>query len=233
MIVHLNHPNFGYAVTAEDLARLVGEQFFEVYNGHPSVNNSGDRAHAGTERIWDIVLTRRLAELHLPIMYGLATDDSHEYHNIPSRASEPGRGWVMVLTNQLTAEALIESLEAGRFYASSGVTLKRIATSSESFAVEIDPVEGETYTIEFIGTRRGYDATSHPVLNEEGQEIRATRRYSHEVGETFAKVEGTEGVYRFEGNEVYVRARITSSAEHPNPAEPGEPQRAWCQPVIP
>ena len=232
MIIHLNHPNFGYAVTAEDLARLVGERFFEVYNGYPGVHNSGDEEHADTERVWDIALTRRLAELRLPLMYGLATDDSHEYHNIPSRASEPGRAWVMVLTKQLTANALIESLEAGRFYSSSGVTLKRIETSSEIFSVEIEPVEGESYTIEFIGTRKGYDATSQPVLNKEGQEIRATRRYSRDVGETFAKVEGTKGVYRLKGDEIYVRARITSSAKHPNPSELGDPQLAWCQPVM-
>ncbi|MBI3863748.1 MAG: hypothetical protein HY290_17815 [Planctomycetia bacterium] len=36
MIIHLNHPNFHYAITAEDLARVRGENLFEVYNGHPS-----------------------------------------------------------------------------------------------------------------------------------------------------------------------------------------------------
>ncbi len=92
IFVHLNHPNFHYAVTAEDLMRVRGENFFEVYNGHPGVNNSGDAEHASTERIWDIVLTLRLTELNLPLMYGLAVDDGHAYHNIPSRASEPGRG---------------------------------------------------------------------------------------------------------------------------------------------
>ena len=77
-MVHLNHPNFYYAVTAEDLMQVRGEKFFEVYNGHPIVHNSGDEQHASTERIWDIVLTKRLAELDLPVMYGLATDDGHE-----------------------------------------------------------------------------------------------------------------------------------------------------------
>ena len=27
-------------------------------------------------------------------------------------------------------------------------------------------------------------------------------------------------------------ATITSSAEHPNPSELGEPQKAWCQPIL-
>ena len=79
MLVHLNHPNFGWGVTAEDLAKVRGENFFEVYNGHPGVNNQGDETHASTDRVWDIILARRLTELDLPIMYGIATDDGHSY----------------------------------------------------------------------------------------------------------------------------------------------------------
>lgn len=232
MIVHLNHPNFGYAVTAEDLAQVIGERFFEVYNGHPGVNNSGDENHVGTERMWDIVLTLRLGELDLPIMYGLATDDGHEYHNVPSRASEPGRGWVMVLTDQLSTEALIEALEAGRYYASSGVALKRIETTADSYSVEVKPKEDETYTIEFVGTRRGYDDSSEAVVDAEGKSLRATRRYSSDLGAVLLTVEGPTATYQFTGDELYVRARITSSALHPNPSERGEHQRAWCQPVV-
>ncbi len=231
MIVHVNHPNFGYAITAEDLMRVRGEKFFEVYNGHPSVNNAGDVRHAGTERIWDIILTRRLAELELPVMYGLATDDGHHYHETHSHKSNPGRGWVEVLAKELTAESLIDSLEAGQFYASTGVALRRVATSSEELTVEVKPVDGETYTIEFIGTRVGYNAASHPVKDDEGKEMRATRHYSDDIGETLATIQGTQGTYRFTGDEIYVRARVTSSAEHPSASEPGELQRAWTQPV--
>jgi hypothetical protein len=232
MIIHLNHPNFGYAVTAEDLAHIVGEKFFEVYNGHPGVNNAGDERRAGTERIWDIVLTLRLTQLDLPVMYGLAVDDGHAYHKIPSRASEPGRGWVWVLSHDLTAASLIEALEAGRFYASSGVKLKRVESSSKSLSLAIDPVPGETYTIEFIGTRDGYDRDSNPVLNPDGKEVATTRRYSDSIGEVLKTVTGTEASYEFQGNEVYVRARITSSADHPNPSHEGDKQQAWVQPVV-
>jgi hypothetical protein len=233
MIVHLNHPNFGYAVTAEDIMHIIGEKFFEVYNGHPGVHNSGDGYHASTERIWDIVLTKRLAELDLPVMYGLAVDDGHNYHGIPNRKSNPGRGWIQVLAAELTPEALIEAMEAGRFYASSGVRLRRVESSPRELAVEIDPVEGETYTIEFVGTRKGYDGESEPVLDKEGKEVLATRRYSDTIGEVLQKVEGTKASYRFQGDEIYVRARVISSALHPNPSEVGEFQKAWVQPVVP
>jgi hypothetical protein len=233
MIVHLNHPNFGYAITAEDLAHVVGEKFFEVYNGHPGVHNSGDGQHASTERIWDIVLSLRLTELGLPVMYGLAVDDGHSYHNMPSRASEPGRGWVWVLAEELTAASLIEALEAGRFYASSGVRMRRVESTDRALGVEVDVIPGETYTIEFIGTRRGFNAGSEPVLGDDGTELHTTRSYSAAVGEVLKTVTGPTARYEFTGEEIYVRARITSSALHPNPSEEGEFQRAWVQPVIP
>ena len=45
MLVHLNHPNFGYAITAEDLAAVLAERFFEVYNGHPGIKQQGNADH--------------------------------------------------------------------------------------------------------------------------------------------------------------------------------------------
>jgi hypothetical protein len=68
MFPHINHPNFNWAITAEELMRVEGERFFEVFNGHPSVRNAGDKTHASTERVWDIALTWRSAVLNLPLM---------------------------------------------------------------------------------------------------------------------------------------------------------------------
>ncbi len=232
MMVHLNHPNFVWAVRAEDIMKVIGERFFEVYNGHPGVNNKGNADRASTERIWDIVLTKRLAELQLPVMYGLAVDDGHDYHNIPSRKSEPGRGWVMVLASKLTPTSLILALEAGRFYSTSGVTLKHIESSDRGLSVEIDPEPGETYTIEFVGTRKGYNPVGTPVLDQDGKPLNTTHRYSEEIGATLAKVEGVSARYDFKGDEIYVRATITSSALHPNPSEVGDFKQAWVQPVL-
>ena len=65
MLPHLNHPNFRWAVTAEDMAPVEKLNFFEVYNGHRGVFNFGDDVHPGLDRIWDIVLTKRLVELDL------------------------------------------------------------------------------------------------------------------------------------------------------------------------
>ena len=232
MMIHLNHPNFGFGVTAEDLMQIRGENFFEVYNGHPGVNNSGTKEHASTERIWDIVNTRRLSEFRLPLLYGLATDDGHNYHKMPSRAAEPGRGWVMVLAPALEAGTLVKALEAGRFYSSSGVALASVTSSVEGLDITVQPEPEQTYVIEFIGTRRGFDATHQPVLDKTGKPMRATERYSDEIGKVFATSTGAKASYRFQADDLYVRARVTSSKKHPNPSEIGEFERAWSQPIL-
>lgn len=231
MMIHLNHPNYKYGVTAEDLMKVIGENFFEVYNGHPGVANQGDESHASTEKIWDIILTKRLAELDLPMMYGLGTDDGHNYHKIPSRASEPGRGWVVVLSKELEPEALVKAMEAGRFYASSGVKLNSVNYSDQGIQLEIDPEEGVEYTTEFIGTLEGYPKRGIPILDSRGHEINATKRYSKKIGEVLKTVKGPSAKYDFNGKEIYVRAVVRSSKLHPNPAQIGEFERAWIQPA--
>jgi hypothetical protein len=231
MLVHLNHPNYHFGITAEDLSLVRGENFFEIYNGHPDVHNEGDTDHASAPRIWDIILTRRIARFNLPLMYGLATDDGHRYHNIPSRASEPGRGWVMVLAAELTPAALIAAMERGAFYATSGVTLDRVAASSKGIEVQVAAEEGIDYTIDFIGTRAGFDPTSEAVVDEKGKPVRTTRRYSNDIGRVLESTTGTKAQYTFDDDDLYVRARVTSTKKHPNPSAPGEYERAWCQPV--
>ena len=232
MMIHLNHPNFGYAVTAEDLMRVRGEKFFEVYNGHPGVNNSGNAEHASTERMWDIILTKRLGEFQLPVMYGLATDDGHNYHGIPSRKSEPGRGWVMVLAEALDPESIIPAMERGDFYSTSGVMLSKVTSSSLGLSVEVKSEPGVNYRIEFIGTESGYDKTSEPVLDKKGNEVLATRRYSADIGKVFSTHDGPSASYSFTGKEIYVRARITSNRKHANPSEIDDFEQAWVQPVV-
>ena len=233
-LVHLNHPNFGFAVTAEQLMRVVGENFFEVYNGHPSVRDSGDDTHASTERMWDIINTWRLAELDLPVMYGLATDDGHDYHREkPGSGSQPGRGWVMVLADTLTPDALVTALEAGMFYSSTGVTLNSISRAGNRLKIEVAGEPGVTYRIAFIGTRSDFDRTSRPAVEDVDRAAELTRVYSDDVGAILQSSDGPTATYTFTGNELYVRAVVTSSEKHPNPSEPDDVETAWTQPLRP
>lgn len=230
---HLNHPNFHYAVTPEDLAHAVSENFFEVYNGHPSVAQLGDANHPSIDRLWDIANTIRVAKLKSHPLFGLAVDDSHNYHN--TSGSSPGRGWVMVRGDDLNADSIITAMKRGDFYASSGVTLRDVRYSGEEglLEIEVDPVPGESYRTEFIGTLVGYDAAVEPVEMKDagGKVARTLHRYSSDVGKVLAEAKGVSASYKLKGNEYYVRAIVYSNAVPDNPVLKGQVKQAWTQPV--
>ena len=231
MFPHINHPNFELAITAEDLMRVKGDKFFEVYNGHAQVHSFGYKGHPGMDQVWDIVLAHRLTDLNLGIMYGLAVDDSHQYHQMNVTNSNPGRGWVMVRAPELTASALIKAMEQGDFYASSGVRLKDIQFTTNTLSVQIEPEEGVTYVTQFIGTRKNFDRSSSPGTSLLGLPV--TRQYSGDIGEVFAVRRGTTSEYTMTGGELYVRAKVVSSKLKVNPHATGEKETAWTQPVAP
>lgn len=213
VLPHLNHPNFGYAVTAEDLAAVETERFFEVYNGHPSVNQLGDKEHPSIEKMWDMINAIRRGDANIKPIMGIATDDSHEYHG--KKGSRPGRGWVMVRSRYLTPEHLIQSMKRGDFYASSGVTLKDVQFDNDAakLSLEIEPSGDATFTTQFLGTKRIKD----------GAEV--------VPGEVFATVKGLNPEYTMTGDEMYVRAIVTSSQPHNDPSYENQYQQAWTQPV--
>lgn len=213
VLPHLNHPNFGYAITAEDLAAVVAEKFFEVYNGHPGVNHLGDKDHPSVERIWDLANAIRRSELNIPPLMGLATDDSHEYHGEPG--SRPGRGWVMVRSRYLTPEYLIQAMKRGDFYASSGVSLVDVRFDGElgTLSLEIDAEDGARYRTDFIAT------------------LEETGAAAPRIGVIVASVDGAQASYTLRGNELYVRAVVTSDQPPADPAFEGQMQQAWTQPV--
>lgn len=232
VLAHLNHPNFRWALTAEDLAHVVEDKFFEVFNGHPTVYNDGlpDRAESSMDRIWDVANTIRIAELKAAPLYGLGTDDSHNYHG---GDVSPGRGWVMVRAEKLEPNAIVEAMQRGDFYASSGVTLKevRFDKDSKTLRIEIAAEEGVTYTTQFLGTRKGYDRAVEKVPTPEGDNVPFRLRYSKDVGAVLATSDSLMPSYTLKGDELYVRAVITSSATPKNPIEPGQKTKAWTQPV--
>ncbi|NLZ06104.1 MAG: histidinol-phosphatase [Phycisphaerae bacterium] len=232
MLVHVNHPNFQWALTAEDMIGLQGFRFFEVYNAHGYVNNEGDAQRASTERMWDILLARRLAELGSDIVYGVATDDAHNYHKFDTRAANPGQAWIVVRAAKLTPESIMDAMNAGDFYCSTGVTLKDVAFDGTTLTVAVDPEPGVHYSTQFIGTRRGYDPASQAVTDAEGKEIRTTRRYSKDIGAVLAEVEGVLARYQFQGDEIYVRAKVVSSHKNDKSHVPDECESAWVQPVV-
>ena len=138
----------------------------------------------------------------------------------------------MVLTNTLTPDALVKALEAGRFYASSGVTMEEIQQTSNSLIVKVVAEPDVSYRIDFIGTHTTFDDASVPAINDPEKVNSVTRRYSTDVGRVLKTVEGVVASYTFEGTELYVRAVVTASRLHPNPSQIGDFERAWVQPVV-
>lgn len=231
VLAFLNHPNFQWGIRAEDMVPADELRFFEVFNGHSGVKNYGDEVHASCERIWDIVLALRLGKHRLPVVYGLATDDAHGYHAFGVGKVNPGRGWVMVRAPYLTAEAIVRGIEAGDFYASTGVTLRDVRRVGDRLTLSVQPEEGVTYRTQFIATLRNAPYDSEPQYDAEKREV--TRAYSPEIGKVVAESTGTEATYRLTGEELYVRAKVISSKPHPNPYQKGDMEVAWTQPVVP
>lgn len=208
IIPHVNHPNFYYAITWEEMAALEGERFFEVYNGHHDVHNSGDSIHISTEEMWDRINISYLAD-DKPLIYGLATDDSHSYHHHGREFANAGRGWIMVQADSLNPHSLIEAMELGQFYGSTGVVLDEVAFDGNTITVRVKPEDGVDYRIEFIGAKKGA-----------------------EDPEIFESTEGTMAEFKLTDDILFVRAKITSDKLQVNPIEDIIYETAWTQPVV-
>ncbi len=215
MLVHLNHPNYGWALNPEQLALMEGTHLFEVYNGSTECNNEGDSTHAGMDEAWDIANMIRLTELNQGPLYGMANDDTHNYFEWSSNRSNPGRGWIMVRADSLSTGAILNAIRAGDFYSSTGVELKDVQTGPEEYVVKIAAERGVSYTTQFIGTRIAHGIPGGP-------------------GVVLHETTDTKATYRFRGDELYVRAKVISSRMQQNPIEAEDvPEYAWTQPVVP
>jgi hypothetical protein len=145
-IPSINHPNFGWAITTDQLAQVKNYKLFEIFNGHPQVNNLGGGGVPGLEEVWDTLLSRG------PLLYGLAVDDAH-YFKQPGNPDVPGpgRGWIYVHAARLEPRALVNAIERGDFYSSTGVVLDEIRSDARSMTVAVKPDAFSKYRIQFIG----------------------------------------------------------------------------------
>jgi hypothetical protein len=176
----INHPNFRWAFTASEMLPLKGAVLLEIASGHPGVNHAGDGRISATEEMWDELLSAGMR------VFAVSVDDSHNFRQeFTLDRANPGRGWVVVRAPALTRENILAALSNGEFYASSGVSLKDIRSTSTSLTVEIqtEADDPKRYQVVFIGR----------------------------AGRTLAVSHENPASYRFSGNETYVRARIEDS----------------------
>ena len=207
IIPHINHPNFFYGITLEDMISLNGERFFEVYNGHHMVQNMGDSIHISTEEMWDMINIAYLKN-GKPLMYGLATDDSHNYHRKGREWSNAGRGWVMVRADTLSARSLINAMEAGNFYSTTGVELDEVILEGGKLSIVVKEKPGISYQISFIGSKVG---------DVDAQE--------------FSTIQGSQASFEITDDILFVRCKITSTKLQDNSIEDILYEMAWTQPV--
>jgi hypothetical protein len=146
-IPSVNHPNFHWAITIRDLLAVKGLGLFEVYNGHPMVNNDGGGGFASLDEMWDALLSAGQR------LYGIAVDDAHHFKKFGKEYSNPGHGWIHVSADSLTPDAILTAIEAGDFYATSGVTLRDVAVTRSEYRVEVARAANweEKITTYFIG----------------------------------------------------------------------------------
>lgn len=146
-VPHINHPNFGWSITAEDLKKVRNNKLFEIYNGHPLVNNLGGGDRPGLEEVWDIILSSG------QLLYGIAVDDAHHFKRPWDKtASKPGQGWIVVRTDSLSSQAIMTAMESGEFYASTGVELSDYQANKKSITIAIKEERNSKYRVQFIGS---------------------------------------------------------------------------------
>ncbi len=177
-VPHINHPNFNWSITPEQLGAVKNNKLFEIYNGHPMVNNFGGGGMPGTETAWDAILSSGV------LLYGIAVDDAHHFKDLGNpKLAGPGRGWIVVRASTLSPRTILDAMERGDFYASTGVELTGYEVTKTAITVTVKKNAYAKYRIQFIG--------KGGVVVHEALDSPAT--------------------YEFRGTEGYVRARVLDS----------------------
>ena len=145
-VPQVNHPQWRWSITADDLLALRDVRLFELLNVNRDSNNFAAGGKPGTEELWDSLLSRGM------VLYGVASDDTHDYlGDFTLGLSYPGKGWVMVRVAELTPDAVCTALENGDFYASTGVELVDVQSTGKEYRLEIKPQGDTVFTTRFIG----------------------------------------------------------------------------------
>jgi len=177
-IAHVNHPNFEWAISADELQQVERTRLFELFNGHHLVNNLGGGGVPGMEEVWDRMLSSG------KVMYGIADDDAHVFKQPGNPdVAGPGRAWVVVRAERLAVRPILEALEHGDFYASTGVELIDYKVTDKAITIAIAAQISSKYRIQFIGAH----------------------------GKVLSEADASPATYAFAGDERYVRAKIFES----------------------
>jgi hypothetical protein len=209
----LNHPNWQSGAAASEIQQVDRLNMIELYNGHPDVHVWGNKKHASMEQKWDSLLSAGRK------IYAVSSDDAHEFKSWGPDVSNPGRGWVMVNSEKLTPQAIADAMEAGRFYATSGVILKNVTANNENYEIEIDA------DATLKSTESPYVIGYKNDAREEGFKI----EFITDKGNVISETSGTFAKIKVPKEAKYLRAKVTYSRPR---SSDSEQFFAWTQPVF-
>ena len=249
----VNHPFWPYFdVTPRMLADNPKVRFFEIANAiSPYIFPPPEGAYTA-DRLWDYANACR-ALCGDPLLFGVATDDTHHYDRFYGELFEGKRNHmnkchVRVCADSLTADSLMMAMHRGEFYASNGPEFEEISfdSSTGTLSVCAKTIPDRTLTIRFIGTKKDFDWHLGPdiecdlsdIAKKAGRPLReslARKRkipcLSETVGITLKEVKGNRAAYKLEPDDLYVRAKVFTNCPPANlERTPPYTYVAWTQP---
>lgn len=243
----LNHPIWKwYDVGPEALVENPDVRFFEVCNnGSPFA--PGDNLPTDgfdTDRLWDVVNAFRIRRGMQPL-YGIGTDDTHNYRGEPGAMLMPGNAWSLVRAESLDAVSLIDAMNKGDFITCEGLDLDDVSFDQSTGTLEVSAPPGlSVRTVRFIVTKRDFSekpigkVTVRPAhLKDRMDFLRDINIYDEKIGKTVKMVkfrpgEPVRASYVMESDDLYVRARIEEKGVTfcTAPLHPQGVRVAWTQP---
>ncbi|RIJ50372.1 PHP domain-containing protein [Maribellus luteus] len=135
--------------TYEEMTEVNGYLGVEVYNQSCEENDS-----AYGNVYWDQMLNKG------HVLSGLATDDVHQ-------SSEVGKAWTMIKAEKLDESSILDALENGCFYASSGPEIKDFQLGEDmKIKIECSSVKKIAFRIDGAGNGRVFHA-------QEGEDLQS------------------------------------------------------------
>jgi hypothetical protein len=197
-IAILNHPNWGRSFSHWDqelMESLRGYAGIEIYNaviepleGSPYALDRWDRLLTAGHRVW-----------------GFANDDSHSPVGV-------GFGWNVVQAEANEPGALVAAMREGRFYASTGATIRRNEIRDEEWIIESPDADRIRFSSRWGMVQAFADAETRAFV---------FRTSEGSVTGTIDEGPGMTVRYRFRGDEGYVRCEVLGRGG----------RAAWTQPV--
>lgn len=144
-LAQINHPNWFWGMNGDLLAELArrGFRLVEIANSAFEKWNRGDKDHPDLERVWDAALKQGVT------LWGVASDDAHDY-GLSKKATYPaGGGWIVVRAAR-DPRAILAAIDAGRFYSSNGPVLEHAEVDGDQLVVAVADAKRRRYRIDFI-----------------------------------------------------------------------------------